>query len=118
MVRLRPPRCRERRECVPRPLDEQARHPADTGVDHRMVLRSPGLVPRSPMSNPEHEFADTNRHLVEVPDSFAIARWPRDADVTTIARCILGTLKYEPHTADTTALQRALEGVINSKMAA
>ena len=41
-----------------------------------------------------------SRHLVEVPDSFAIARWSRDADVATIARCILGTLKYEPHTAD------------------
>jgi hypothetical protein len=58
-------------------------------------------------------FADTNRHLVEVPDTFAIARWPRDADVATIARCILGTLKYEPHTADTTALRRALESVID-----
>ena len=22
------------------------------------------------------QFADTNRHMVEVPDSFAIARWP------------------------------------------
>ena len=64
------------------------------------------------MSNNEHTFADTNRHLVEVPDSFAIARWPRDADVATIARCILGTLKYEPHTANTTVLRRALEGVI------
>jgi len=53
-----------------------------------------------------------NRHLVEVPDSFAVARWSRDADVATIARCILGTLKYEPHTADTTVLRRALEGVI------
>src|SRR5262249_3973790 len=63
--------------------------------------------------NTEHEFADTNRHLVEVPDTFAIARWPRDADVATIARCILGTLKYEPHTADTTALRRALESVID-----
>jgi hypothetical protein len=62
--------------------------------------------------NTEHEFADTNRHLVEVPDTFAIARWPRDADVATIARCILGTLKYEPHAADTTVLRRALEGVI------
>jgi hypothetical protein len=50
-----------------------------------------------------------NRHLVEVPDCFAIARWPRDADVATIARCILGTLKYEPHTADTAALRQALE---------
>ena len=59
--------------------------------------------------NTEHEFADTNRHLVEVPDTFAIARWPRDADVATIARCILGTLKYEPHAADTAALRRALE---------
>ena len=64
------------------------------------------------MSNTEHRFADPNRHVVEVPDSFAIARWPRDADVATIARCILGTLKYEPHTADTTALRRAFEGVI------
>jgi hypothetical protein len=60
----------------------------------------------------EHKFADTNRHLVEVPDSFAIARWPRNADVTTIARCILGTLKYEPRAADTTALRRALQCVI------
>src|SRR6516225_1891870 len=64
------------------------------------------------MNNNEHTFADTNRHLVEVPDSFAIARWPRDADVATIARCILGTLKYEPHTADITVLRQALEGVI------
>ena len=64
------------------------------------------------MSNNEHTFADRNRRLVEVPDSFAIARWPRDADVATIARCILATLKYEPHTADTTLLRQALEGVI------
>ena len=64
------------------------------------------------MSNTEHRFADPNRHVVEVPNSFAIARWPRDADVPTIARCILGTLKYEPHSADTTALPRALERVI------
>ena len=64
------------------------------------------------MKNTEHKFADTNRHLVEVPDTFAIARWPRDADVATIARCILGTLKYEPHATDTTALRRALERVI------
>ena len=26
-----------------------------------------------------------------------------------IARCILGTLKYEPHTADTAMLRRALD---------
>jgi hypothetical protein len=62
--------------------------------------------------NTEHAFADSNRHFVEVPDSFAIARWPRDADVATICRCILGTLKYEPHAADTSVLRRALEGVI------
>ena len=70
------------------------------------------------MSNTKHEFADNNRHLVEVPDSFAVARWPRAADVATIARCILGTLKYEPHTADTTALRRALEGVIDHEQRA
>jgi hypothetical protein len=58
-----------------------------------------------------------NRHLIEVPDRFAVARWSRDADVATIARCILGTLKYEPHTADTTALRRALEGVIEHELA-
>jgi hypothetical protein len=67
--------------------------------------------------NTEHEFVDTNRHLVEVPDSFAIARWPRDADVPTIARCILGTLKYEPHTADITPLRRALETLIEHELA-
>jgi hypothetical protein len=67
---------------------------------------------RSAMSNNEHTFADTNRHLVEVPDSFAVARWSRDADIATIARCILATLKYEPHTADTSVLRRVLEGVI------
>jgi hypothetical protein len=53
-----------------------------------------------------------NRHYVETPDTFAIARWPRDADVSTICRCILGTLKYEPHAADVTGLRRALESVI------
>ena len=62
--------------------------------------------------NASKSFVDPNRHLVEVPDSFAIARWPRDADVSTICRCILGTLKYEPHAADTAALRRALGGVI------
>ena len=64
------------------------------------------------MSNNEHTFANTNRHLVEVPDSFAIARWSREADIGEIARCILGTLKYEPHAVDTTVLRDALEGVI------
>jgi len=83
----------------------------------RSVAGESSLPPASGGSamtgNKELEFADTNRHLVEVPDSFAIARWPRDADVATIARRILGTLKYEPHTADTTALRRALESVID-----
>jgi hypothetical protein len=69
-------------------------------------------------SNTEHKFADTNRHPVEVPDTFAVARWPRDADVATIARCILGTLKYEPHGADTTPLRRALESVIDHEQRA
>jgi hypothetical protein len=53
-----------------------------------------------------------NRHLVEVPDRFAVTRWSRDADIATIARCILATLKYEPHAVDTTVLRRALERVI------
>jgi len=57
-------------------------------------------------------YDEAKRHLVEIPERFAVARWSRDADVAEIARCILGTLKYEPHTADTTALRRALEGVI------
>jgi hypothetical protein len=57
-----------------------------------------------------------NRHLVEVPDRFAVARWSRDADVATIARCILGTLKYEPHAADITVLRHALEGVIKHEV--
>ena len=64
----------------------------------------------------EHTFTDTNRHLVEVPDSFAVARWSRNADVATIARCILATLKYEPHTADTAALRQALEIVIKNEV--
>src|SRR5262245_17178476 len=41
----------------------------------------------------EHTFTDTNRHLVEVPDSFAVA---------------------QPHTADTAALRQALEIVIKN----
>jgi hypothetical protein len=32
--------------------------------------------------------------------------------VATICRCILGTLKYEPHSTDVTPLTRALESVI------
>jgi hypothetical protein len=69
------------------------------------------MNPTDPAENAEPSLSP-NRHLVEVPDRFAVARWSRDADVATIARCILGTLKYEPHAADTTALRRALEGVI------
>src|SRR5689334_22243778 len=45
------------------------------------------------------------RHLVEIPATFAVARWSRDADVAQIARCILGTLRYEPHAADTSPLR-------------
>jgi hypothetical protein len=67
------------------------------------------------MSNTEH-VKDTNRHVVEVPDTFAIARWRRDADVITIARCILGTLKYEPHTGDVAPLRDALEDVIEHEL--
>jgi hypothetical protein len=78
----------------------------------RMVLQEP--VSGSAMSNIEHTFADTNRHLVEVPDSFAVARWRRDADVATICRCILGTLKHEPHAA----LRRALEALVEQREAA
>lgn len=58
------------------------------------------------------------RYIIEMPDRFAVAHWPRDADVATIARCILATLKYEPHAADTTALRRALEGLIEQPQAA
>jgi hypothetical protein len=76
-----------------------------TRARHRQRMHQPG-------TETEHRFADPNRHVVEVPDSFAIVRWPRDADVATICRCILGTLKYEPHTADTTLLRQALEGII------
>src|SRR5262245_45178155 len=65
------------------------------------------------MSNPtDHDPTENARFLVEIPDRFAVARWSRDADVATICRCILGTLKYEPHAVDTAVLRRALEGVI------
>src|SRR5262245_6033864 len=61
---------------------------------------------------PKYAPPNKNRCAVEVPDKFATARWSRDADIVTIARCILATLKYEPHAADTAVLRRALEGVI------
>jgi hypothetical protein len=56
---------------------------------------------------------DPNRYIVEIPERFAVARWSRDADVATIARCIGATLRYEPHLADITVLRRALEDVIH-----
>jgi hypothetical protein len=69
------------------------------------------------MSNPtDHDPTENARFLVEIPDRFAIARWSRDADVATICPCILGTLKYEPHTADTTVLRQALETVIKNEV--
>jgi hypothetical protein len=61
---------------------------------------------------PEYAPPNKNRFVVEVPDKFATARWSRDADIVTIARCMLATLKYEPHAADTVVLRRVLEGVI------
>jgi hypothetical protein len=61
---------------------------------------------------PEYAPPNKNRFVVEVPDKFATARWSRDADIVTIARCMLATLKYEPHTCDVTALRQVLEGVI------
>ena len=63
-------------------------------------------------------YDEAKRHLVEIPERFAVARWSRDADVATIARCILGTLKYEPHSTDVAALCRALEGVIEAETGA
>jgi len=70
-------------------------------------------TPSSEQAEVVEQFYDRSiRYLIEIPDRFAIARWPRDADVVTIARCILGTLKYEPHTADTTALRHALESLL------
>jgi hypothetical protein len=58
------------------------------------------------------------RYLIEISDKFAVARWPRDADVATICRCILGTLKFEPHALDVMPLRRALEAVIEQHEAA
>jgi hypothetical protein len=104
----------------------EAQHPAGADVDRRVVLRSPAAVgaimsvpvmdaSEQPELGPEYEPPNKNRTYVEVPDVFAVARWRRDADVGTICRCILGTLKYEPHAADVTPLRRALEGVIDEE---
>ena len=87
-----------------RVIDLLSRHKADLlRIFRPAELRS---------ENASKSFADPNRFLVEIPHRFAVARWSREADIATIARCILATLKYEPHTTDTTALRRALEGVI------
>jgi hypothetical protein len=56
--------------------------------------------------------AEPSRYLVEIPDTYAVARWPRSADVPTIVRCILGTLEYEPHTSDLRPLQNALRAAL------
>jgi len=41
----------------------------------RRAIYGIGIRTRCAMtSNTEHKFADTNRHLVEVPDTFAVAR--------------------------------------------
>jgi hypothetical protein len=77
-----------------------------------MIARDDERQPGEQAEVVEQAYDRSTRYLIEVPATFAIARWPRDADVATIARCILGTLKYEPHAADTTALRHALEGVI------
>jgi hypothetical protein len=92
-------------------LDLLSRHKAEVLAALAASPHDSKLLARTPPS------LSPNRHLVEVPDRFAVARWSRDADVATIARCILGTLKYEPHTADNTALRRALEGVIEHEHA-
>jgi hypothetical protein len=44
-----------------------------------------------------------------MPTHYVLARWCRDADVSTIAKCIAAVLKYEPHTADVGRLRQALE---------
>jgi hypothetical protein len=87
-----------------RVIDLLSRHKADLlRIFRPAELRS---------ENASKSFADPNRFLVEIPHRFAVARWSREADIATIARCILATLKYEPHTTYTTVLRRALEGVI------
>jgi hypothetical protein len=43
---------------------------------------------------------------------FVTASWRRDADIITIAKAILATLKVEPHTQDIDPLRRALEQFI------
>jgi hypothetical protein len=49
--------------------------------------------------NTEHESSPTNRHLVEVPDTFAVARWlARRRDVggaLAFARCASRRTAFE-----------------------
>src|SRR5215475_3228785 len=87
----------------------------DGAVRIGVRIREVEMTTSSPSEQAEvcEQFYDRSiRYLVEIPDRFAIARWSRDADISTIARCILGTLKYEPHACDITALRRALESVV------
>src|SRR5262249_32927259 len=115
------PRRRKRQARLSRSLDGKAPHPAGPAVDRRVVLQPTGQT-EAVMSMPaEQEVMEIQGHptcgpgqrfLGQVPARFAVARGPRDADVSTTCRCILGTLKYEPHAADVTGLRRALEGVI------
>jgi hypothetical protein len=96
---------------TPELVNDDERSPQEKGLtvaqvfERRMALREQYQEIEPP------EVRTPERYLIEVPDKFAVARWPPDADVATIARCILGTLKYEPHAADITALRRALEGL-------
>jgi hypothetical protein len=62
-------------------------------------------------ASPRNRISDDSCAEARLPPTVS-ARWSRDADVTTIARAILGTLKYEPHRADLTMLRRALESVV------
>jgi len=79
-------------------------------ISCRLTMSYAGLASRYR----EVEPYEAKRYLVEIPDRFAVAHWSRDADVSTIARCMLGTLEYEPHGADTAVLRRAIEGVIEA----
>ena len=94
--------------------DERAPHERDWTLG-RLCEHRTHLLSRYREVEP---YDEAKRHLVEIPDRFAVARWSRDADVAEIARCILGTLKYEPHAADVTVLRCALESVIQAETGA
>jgi hypothetical protein len=57
--------------------------------------------------------SDEERKAATAEAALVVARWRRDADVITVAKCILGTLKYEPHRHDIGPLIRALTHFIN-----